>query len=56
MPGYDVTSRDYLVKLSLRQAPLSPKLNLRRISRGLDDGGRNAFMIARYLARAATSA
>jgi len=50
VPGYDVTSRDYLVKLSLHQAPLSPKLNLRRILSGLDDGGRNAFMIARYLA------
>ena len=49
VPGYDVTSRDYLVKLSLRQAPLSPKLNLRRISRGLDNTDRNAFMIARYL-------
>jgi amidase len=50
VPGYDVTSRDYLVKLSLRQAPLSPKLNLRLIRDGIDDGGRNAFMIARYLA------
>jgi len=50
VPGYDVTSRDYLVKLSLHQAPLSPKLNMRRIFSGLDDGGRNAFMIARYLA------
>jgi amidase len=50
VPGYDVTSRDYLVKLSLHQAPLSPKLNMRRIFSGLDDGGRNAFMVARYLA------
>jgi len=50
VPGYDVTSRDYLVKLSLHQAPLSPKLNMRRIFSSLDDGGRNAFMIARYLA------
>jgi len=50
VPGYDVTSRDYLVKLSLHQAPLSPKLNMRRIFSALDDGGRNAFMIARYLA------
>jgi amidase len=49
VPGYDVTSRDYLVKLSLRQAPLSPKLNMRRILAGLDDGGRNDFMISRYL-------
>jgi len=50
VPGYDVTSRDYLVKLSLHQAPLSPKLNLRRILSSIDDGGRNAFMAARYLA------
>jgi Asp-tRNA(Asn)/Glu-tRNA(Gln) amidotransferase A subunit family amidase len=49
VPGYDVTSRDYLVDLSLRKAPLSPKLNLRRISRGLDNSDRNAFMIDRYL-------
>lgn len=49
VPGYDVTSRDYLVKLSLRQAPLSAKLNMRRIFTGLDDGGRDDFMIARYL-------
>jgi Asp-tRNA(Asn)/Glu-tRNA(Gln) amidotransferase A subunit family amidase len=49
VPGYDVTSRDYLVKLSLHQAPLSPKLNMRRIFSGIDDGGRNAFMVARYL-------
>lgn len=50
VPGYDVTTRDYLVKLSLGQAPLSPKLNLRRLRDFVDDGGRNAFMIARYLA------
>ena len=49
VPGYDVTSREYLVKLSLHQAPLSPKLNMRRIFSGIDDGGRNAFMVARYL-------
>lgn len=50
VPGYDVTTRDYLVKLSLGRAPLSPKVNLRGIRDGIDDGGRNAFMIARYLA------
>ncbi len=49
VPGYDVTSRDYLVQLSLRRAPLSPALNMRRILTGLDDGGRNDFMISRYL-------
>jgi amidase len=50
VPGYDVTTRDYLVKLSLGQAPLSPKMHLRSLRDGIDDGGRNAFMIARYLA------
>jgi amidase len=50
VPGFDVTSRDYLVKLALHQAPLSPKLNLRRIASSIDDGGRDAFMIAHYLA------
>jgi Asp-tRNA(Asn)/Glu-tRNA(Gln) amidotransferase A subunit family amidase len=50
VPGFDVTSRDYLVKLSLHQAPLSPKINLRSIIRnGIDDGGRNSFMAQRYL-------
>jgi amidase len=50
VPGYDVRSRDYLVKLALRQAPLSPNLNMRTIiSSGFDDGGRNEFMIAKYL-------
>jgi amidase len=50
VPGYDVTTRDYLVQLSLLRAPLSAKINLRSISRGLDNTDRNAFMIARYLA------
>jgi Asp-tRNA(Asn)/Glu-tRNA(Gln) amidotransferase A subunit family amidase len=49
VPGYDVRSRDYLVKLSLGQAPLSPKLNMRRILSDLDGGDRNAFMMAKYL-------
>jgi Asp-tRNA(Asn)/Glu-tRNA(Gln) amidotransferase A subunit family amidase len=50
VPGYDVTTRDYLVKLAMLKAPLSPKLNMRRIFSEIDDGGRNAFMIAKYLA------
>jgi Asp-tRNA(Asn)/Glu-tRNA(Gln) amidotransferase A subunit family amidase len=49
VPGYDVRTRDYLVKLALRQAPLSPKLNMRRILDELDNADRNAFMIAKYL-------
>lgn len=50
VPGWDVRSRDYLVALSLRRAPLSPKLNLRRLTAGLDNTERDAFMMARYLA------
>ncbi len=50
VPGYDVSTRDYLVKLAMLKAPLSPKLNMRRIFSDIDDGGRNAFMIAKYLA------
>jgi Asp-tRNA(Asn)/Glu-tRNA(Gln) amidotransferase A subunit family amidase len=49
VPGYDVRSRDYLVKLSLGKAPLSPKLNMRRILEGLDDGDRTSFMMSKYL-------
>jgi amidase len=49
VPGYDVRTRDYLVKLALRQAPLSPKLNMRRILDELDNSDRNAFMVAKYL-------
>jgi amidase len=49
VPGYDVRSRDYLVKLSLGKAPLSPKLNMRRVLEGLDDSDRAAFMVSKYL-------
>ncbi len=49
VPGYDVRSRDYLVKLSLRKAPLSDKLNMRRILGDLDNTARDAFSMARYL-------
>ena len=49
VPGYDVRSRDYLVKLSLGQAPLSPKLNMRRILGELDNTDRTSFMMAKYL-------
>jgi len=50
VPGFDVRTRDYLVALSLRKAPLSPKLNMRRIHSGYDNTEREAFMMARYLA------
>jgi Asp-tRNA(Asn)/Glu-tRNA(Gln) amidotransferase A subunit family amidase len=35
VPGWDVTSIDYLLALSAGKAPLSDKLNLRRIARNL---------------------
>jgi hypothetical protein len=37
VPGYDVTTNDYLVKLAMGKAPLSPKLNMRRILNGLGE-------------------
>jgi amidase len=49
VPDYDVTSKDYLVKLSLRQAPLSANLNLRRLTSGLDNTLRTPFLMDRYL-------
>lgn len=50
VPGYDVTSKDYLVQLSLLQAPLSPKMNLRRLTTTTYDNTlRNQFMMDRYL-------
>src|SRR5690606_34162075 len=36
VPGWDVSSVDYLVALARGEAPLSPAINLRSISRGLD--------------------
>lgn len=49
VPGYDVQSQDYMIKLALRQAPLSDKLNMRRILSGLEDGDRTSFMMSKYL-------
>lgn len=50
VPGWDVTSKDYLVALSLHQAPLSDALNLRRLtSGGLDNALRTPFLMDRYL-------
>jgi len=54
VPDYDVTSKDYLVKLSLRQAPLSENLNFRRLSTiGLDNALRTPFLMDQYLAERA---
>ena len=47
--GHDVRTRDYLVNLALGKAPLSDKLNLRRIQSGLDDAQRTSFSVAKYL-------
>jgi hypothetical protein len=48
--GYDVTTKDYLVKLSLRQAPLSENLNLRRLtSLAFDNVPRTPFLMDQYL-------
>ena len=34
VPGWDVTTVDYLVALGMHKAPLSPRINLRNISEG----------------------
>ena len=48
VPGWDVQSINYVVALSLRQAPLSEKINLRSLTDGLANPG-NRLMIDRYL-------
>jgi Asp-tRNA(Asn)/Glu-tRNA(Gln) amidotransferase A subunit family amidase len=50
VPGFDVTTKDYLVQLALGQAPLSDDLNIRRITTGFDNTGRGHFNTAKYLA------
>jgi Asp-tRNA(Asn)/Glu-tRNA(Gln) amidotransferase A subunit family amidase len=49
VPGWDVTSLDYAIALATKKAPLSPKLNLRRISSGLDNF-KSPFTVNKYLA------
>jgi Asp-tRNA(Asn)/Glu-tRNA(Gln) amidotransferase A subunit family amidase len=49
VPGYDVRTLDYMVKLALHQAPLSENINLRRISQGLDNTGGRHMTMAEYL-------
>lgn len=49
VPGYDVTSKSYLLLLSTGMAPLSPNLNLRRITGGLDNALRTPFLMDQYL-------
>jgi Asp-tRNA(Asn)/Glu-tRNA(Gln) amidotransferase A subunit family amidase len=49
VPGFDVTSKSYLLLLSLGMAPLSDNLNLRRITGGLDNTLRTQFVMDQYL-------
>jgi amidase len=49
VPGWDVTTVDYAVALAMGKAPLSDKLNLRRISSGLDNF-KSPFTVNKYLA------
>jgi Asp-tRNA(Asn)/Glu-tRNA(Gln) amidotransferase A subunit family amidase len=55
VPGWDVTSVDYDVALSLHKAPLSDKINLRNITRGLSNPASlletNQYLAARGDAR-----
>jgi Asp-tRNA(Asn)/Glu-tRNA(Gln) amidotransferase A subunit family amidase/heat shock protein HslJ len=48
--GFDVTTRDYIVKAAEGQAPLSDRLNLRSINNGPRSAS-FAFDLARYLLR-----
>jgi len=48
MPGWDVTTVDYAIALAMGKAPLSDKLNLRRISAGLDNS-KSPFTVNKYL-------
>ncbi len=50
VPGFDVRTKDYQVKLAMGQAPLSDNFNLRRITGGFDNTGRGHFNTAKYLA------
>jgi Asp-tRNA(Asn)/Glu-tRNA(Gln) amidotransferase A subunit family amidase len=48
VPGWDVRTIDYQLALALGEAPLSDKINLRRISSGLANP-RGSFQIDKYL-------
>jgi Asp-tRNA(Asn)/Glu-tRNA(Gln) amidotransferase A subunit family amidase len=48
VPGWDVRTVDYAVALSLGKAPLSPKINVRRISAGLANPS-SPYSVNRYL-------
>jgi hypothetical protein len=49
VPGWDVTTKDYLVALPVGEAPRSANLNLRRITSGLDNSLRTSFLMDKDL-------
>ncbi len=49
VPGQNINSLDYRKQLAAGSAPISPKLNMRRILSGLDDGDLDIFSLDRYL-------
>jgi Asp-tRNA(Asn)/Glu-tRNA(Gln) amidotransferase A subunit family amidase len=49
VPGWDVRTVDYAIALAMGKAPLSPNVNLRRISAGLDNF-KSPFTVNKYLA------
>jgi Asp-tRNA(Asn)/Glu-tRNA(Gln) amidotransferase A subunit family amidase len=49
VPGHDVKSLNYMVRLALRQVPLSDGVNMRRILSGFEDADVSAFSMAKYL-------
>jgi Asp-tRNA(Asn)/Glu-tRNA(Gln) amidotransferase A subunit family amidase len=49
VPGWDVTTVDYAIALAMGKAPLSPKINLRRISSAMDNS-KSPFTVNKYLA------
>jgi amidase len=48
VPGWDVRTTDYAIALALGHAPLSPDINLRSISSGLDNF-KSPFTVNKYL-------
>ena len=48
VPGWDVTTVDYAIALAMRKAPLSDKLDLRRLSKDLDNF-KSPFTVNKYL-------
>jgi amidase len=49
VPGWDVKSQDYLIALSLGKAPLSDKVNLRRLAAGNYSNTTGGFAMNQYL-------